>query len=145
MCLMRNHRTLIVYHHSKFSIWKLCKLRNYSSQKLTVQPLLYSGIVMLQITPTARQGGACAITAEKCCFYLNQTEQIVSNSHVLKENINTFQKRNEALQHFWADLFLGLGGQFNRVWGNVLQFALFCLFILILIYVHFSLCRSIMS
>ena len=61
-------------------------------------------------TPTAQQGGACAIIAEKCCFYLNQTEQIVSNLHVLKENVNTFHEKNEAQTHFWTDLFLGSGG-----------------------------------
>ena len=79
----------------------------------------------------------------KMLLLLIQTGQIVSNLHLLKDKINTFHQINEAESFYWTDLFLGLGSWFKGVWGNVLPFDPFCFFILILIYVLFSLCRSL--
>ena len=94
---------------------------------------------------TAQQGGACAIIGEKCCFYVNQTGQVISNLNLLKEKIDIFHQINEAHTFYWTDLFPGLGDWFNGVWGNVLRFVLFCLFILILICFLFSLCRLLIT
>lgn len=54
-----------------------------------------------------------AIIGEKSCFCVNRIEQIMPNSHLLKEKINTFHQINEAQPFYWTDLFPGLGDWFN--------------------------------
>lgn len=97
--------------------------------------------VVLQ--PTAQQGGVFTIIGGTCCFYVNQIGQVVPNLNLLKDRINISHQINEAKIFYWMDIFPGLGNWFNKVWGSVHPFVLFCLFILIIICVFFSLCRSL--
>ena len=93
-------------------------------------------------TLTTQQGGAGAVIGEKCCFCVNQTGQVACNLHLLKKTISTFHQINEAEPSHWTDLFQGWE-TVNGLWGNVLQFVLFCLFILLPVHVLVSLYRSL--
>lgn len=92
----------------------------------------------------SQEGDTCVIMGEKCCFNANQTGQVVSNLNLLRERTNMLHHLNETETFYWTDLVPGLRDWSNGVQGNVLPFILFCLFILILIYVLASLCRSIL-
>lgn len=46
--------------------------------------------------PMAQQRGACAIITEKCWFYVDQMEQVVSNIYLMKEKISLFPQINGA-------------------------------------------------
>lgn len=60
-------------------------------------------------TPTAQQGGACAIIGRPGCFLVNQAGQVTWNLNLLKGRINISQQINEARTWHGTHLLPGYG------------------------------------
>lgn len=60
-------------------------------------------------------------TGEEHCFYVNPWGQIEPNLYHLKDKTNTLHQINKAKPFYWIELFPGLGGWFNGVWGTMLR------------------------
>ena len=88
---------------------------NTAIQTLKILPRSTTGVNSLTCValPSHRAPrGLYTAIGEECCFYVNQTGQVVCNLNLLKERINTFHQINK------ANTLLGGGGQWCRLWKN---------------------------
>ena len=108
------------------------------SQKLTA---LASAVLHVHPALTVQRGVAYAIIGGKCCCDVNQTGQVASNVHLLKEKMNSVRQLNEAQPFFCTDQVPGLGGGLMSCAQN--YFHCSYLSILILIYTLFFLHRPL--